>query len=110
MTTVIINKKYAEALSPLGRLEDVTNTALRRYAVSEVADKIADLQDRRARYEKKYGVNFAEFTRLVVEDNQFVARVEQEVEKMWEADLLEWEFSVRGVEDWSKTLHHILNE
>ncbi len=47
MTTVTIDDKYAAALSPLGRLEDVTNTALRRYAVSEVAEKIAALQSKR---------------------------------------------------------------
>lgn len=109
MTTVTINDKYVEALSPLGRLEEVTNIALRRYAVSEVAEKIADLQSRRTQYEKKYGVSFVEFTRLMAEDEQFVSRVEQ-IEKMWEADLIEWEFSERGAEDWSRTLHQILSE
>ena len=101
MTTVTVDDRYAAALSSLGRLEDVTNVALRRYAVSEVAEKIAALQSKRNQYEKKYGVSFAEFIRFTAEDEQFVARVEQEIEKMWEADLLEWEFSEKGVEDWS---------
>ncbi len=47
MTTVTIDDKYAAALSPLGRLEDVTHVALRRYAVSEIAENIAELQSKR---------------------------------------------------------------
>ena len=58
--------------------------------------------------EKKYGLEFSAFVKRTSEDEEFVKTVEANTSKTWEADLADWEFCHKGIEDWTKKLQDIL--
>jgi hypothetical protein len=108
MTTIAINEKYAEALSFFGNLDQAIDLALQRFAIEQITAKIAELRQRNAKYKAKYGLNYSDFARRVAQDETFVGQIETKTEKMWEADLADWEFCHKGIQDWTKKLENIL--
>jgi len=108
MTTVAINEKYAEALSFFGNLDQAIDLALQRFAIEQITTKIAELRQRDAKYQAKYDQNYSEFAQRVARDEAFVNQIEIKTEKMWEADLADWEFCNEGIKDWTKKLESIL--
>jgi len=46
-------------------------------------------------------MEYTEFSKRVAEDEEFVLYVEGEVEKMWEIDMADWEYSTKGIKDWT---------
>jgi hypothetical protein len=108
MTTVTIPDKYAEALRALGDVQVAVDLALQRYTIEQITAKIAALRQRAHDYEKKYGLDFTTFSQRVAQEEAFVREVEATVNPLWELDLADWEFCVKGVEDWTRTLQTIL--
>jgi hypothetical protein len=41
-------------------------------------------------------------------DETFISEIENQIDKRWEIDLAEWEFSDKGVQDWTEKLQAIL--
>ena len=107
MVTVPIKDEYFEILTALGDLQSGVDLALQRFALERITTKIAELREQDTAYQSKYGLDYPTFARRTVEDEEFLEHVEREVEKMWEADLSDWEFCFKGVEDWTRKLPHI---
>lgn len=108
MTTVAIDDKYAEVLTALGDLQRAIDLALQRYAIEQITAKIAELRQRDAEYQAKYGLDYPAFAERIAADETFVNQVEAKVGKMWEIDLADWEFCYKGSEDWIQKLQTIL--
>lgn len=108
MTTVTILDKYAKALSALGDVQLAVDLALQRYTVEQIAAKIASLRQRARAYETKYGVDYSTFILRIASDESFVRDIEAKVNPLWELDQADWEFCVKGIEDWTQTLQTIL--
>ena len=106
--TVAVPAKYREILSPLGDIQQLVNEALRRYALEQVADKIAELRAREEAWEEKYGCDYETFVEKVSTDEDFVKHIEQTINPTWEIDLAEWEFCHKGVKDWTQHLQALL--
>lgn len=108
MTTVTIPDKYAEALRALGDVQLAVDLALQRYTIEQITAKITSLRQRAREYESKYGVDYSTFTRRIAKDESFVRKIEATINPLWEQDHVDWEFCMKGIEDWTRTLQTIL--
>ncbi len=107
--TVEIKNNYAEILSVLGDdLQSAADMALQRYLIEVITGKIAELREKEAGFQTKYGCDYPTFSRCAAEDEDFVAEIEKNVSKLWEIDQAEWEFCNKGIDDWIKKLQSIL--
>jgi hypothetical protein len=108
MTTVTVHNKFTEILASFGDVQESVNAAVQRYTIEQVTTKITELRRKDEEYQKKYGMEYSAFVRRASEDEEFVKNTEANVSKIWEADLTDWEFCHKGVEDWTKKLQDIL--
>lgn len=108
MTTVTVHNKFTEILASFGDVQESVNLAVQRYAIEQITSRITELHRREEEFQKKYGLDYSAFAKRSSEDEEFVKTVETSVSKTWEADLAEWEFCHRGIEDWTKKLQDIL--
>ena len=108
MTTVTVQNKYAEILASFGDVQESVNTAVQRYTIEQITNKITELRRKEEEFQKKYGSEYSDFVTRTSKDEEFVKTVEANVGKTWEMDLADWEFSHKGIEDWTKKLQDIL--
>lgn len=108
MTTVTVQNKFAEILASFGDVQESVNAAVQRDTIEQVTNKITELHRKDEEFQKKYGLEYSTFIKRTSEDEEFVKTVEANVSRTWEADLLDWEFCHKGVEDWTKKLQDIL--
>lgn len=108
MVTVVIRDKYVEALGPFGDLQAAIDVALQRYTIEQITAKVAQLRQREALYQAKYGVDYATFAQRTTEDEAFIDHIETQVNKTWEIDVADWEFCHKGIADWTQKLQAIL--
>lgn len=108
MTTVTVSDKFTEILVSFGDLQDSVNAALQRYTIDQLTTKINELRHKDEDFQKKYGLEYSAFSKRTSDDEDFVKNVESNISKTWEADLADWEFCHKGIEDWTKKLQDIL--
>lgn len=108
MTIVTVSDKFTEILASFGDLQESVNAAVQRYTIEQITTKVNELRRRDEEFQKKYGMEYSAFAKRTGEDEDFVKNVEANVSKTWEADLADWEFCHKGVEDWTKKLQDIL--
>ncbi len=108
MTTVTVQNKFTEILASFGDLQESVNTAVQRYTIEQITNKINELRRKDEQYQKKYDLEYTAFAKRTAEDEGFVKNVESNISKTWEADLADWEFCHKGIEDWTKKLQDIL--
>jgi hypothetical protein len=108
MVTVPIKDKYVEILTAFGDLQATIDLALQRYTIEQITTKVAELRQKDAAYQTKYGLDYPTFARRIAEEETFVNQVEANVSKTWEFDLADWEFCYKGIEDWTQKLKTIL--
>ncbi|MBE0683002.1 MAG: hypothetical protein IH589_13910 [Anaerolineales bacterium] len=108
MTTVTVSDKFTEILVSFGDLQDSVNAALQRYTIDQLTTKINELRRKDEDFQKKYGLEYSAFSKRTSNDEDFVKNVESNISKTWEADLADWEFCHKGIEDWTKKLQDIL--
>jgi lipase chaperone LimK len=108
MTTVTVSDKFTEILASFGDLQESVNAAVQRYTIEQITTKINELRRKDETYQKKYGSDYSAFAKRTSEDEAFVENVEANISKTWEADLADWEFCHKGVEDWTRKLQDIL--
>src|SRR5215468_3723360 len=99
MTTVDIPEKYVEVLSALGDVQTAVDRALQRYTIDQITAKIAQLRHRDQGYQTKYGRDYPTLAQRIAHDEAFVNTIETTIDPLWEQDLADWEFCVKGVED-----------
>ncbi len=110
MVSVMVRDKYIETLNALGDVQSAVDEALERYTIEQIASKLHSLRARQAEYQAKYEMEYERFAMRVSQDEAFVQRIEAEGKRMWEADLLDWEFCVKGIQDWKQRLQSFLLE
>ncbi|GBF80805.1 hypothetical protein [Aphanothece sacrum] len=108
MITVSIKDEYAEILSNFGNLESAIDLALKRYTIEQITTKIAGLKQKNLNYQNKYKTDYFTFCQKIQQDETFINYIETKVEKLWEIDLSDWEFSYQGIIDWTVKLQTIL--
>lgn len=108
MTTVTVSSKLTEILASFGDLQESVNAAVQKYTIEQITNKIAELRRTDEEFQKKYEMDYAAFAKRTGEDEEFVNEIEDNISKTWEADLADWEFCRKGVEDWTKKLQDIL--
>lgn len=108
MTTVSIKDKYVEVLTTFGDLQAGIDQALQRYTIEQIAAKVAELQQKDAKYQTKYGMEYPAFVERMAKDGTLINQIEADGNKMWEIDLADWEFCYKGIEDWMQKLPTIL--
>ncbi len=108
MTTVTVQNKFTEILASFGDVQESVNTAVQRYTIEQITNKITELRHNDEEFQKKYGLDYSAFVKRTSEDEDFVKTLDVNLSKTWELDLADWEFCHKGVEDWSKKLEDIL--
>ena len=108
MTTITVQSKFVEILASFGDVQESVNAAVQRYTIEQISNKITELRHKDQEFQKKYGLEFFAFVKRTSEDEEFVKTVEANVSKTWEMDMADWEFSHKGIEDWTKKLQDIL--
>lgn len=108
MTTITVQSKFVEILASFGDVQESVNAAVQRYTIEQITNKITELRHKEEEFEKKYGLEYSAFVKRTSEDEEFVKTVEANTSKTWEADLADWEFCHKGIEDWTKKLQDIL--
>ncbi|PZV25183.1 MAG: hypothetical protein DCF12_16265 [Snowella sp.] len=108
MVNIAIKEDYAEILGSFGDLQSAINLAVQRYTIEKITTKIAELKQKNFDYEIKYHSDYPTFCQKIQHDEKFIAYLEDKVEKLWEIDLSDWEFSYRGITDWTEKLQTIL--
>ena len=108
MVTVSIKDEYADILNTFGDLHDSIELALKRYVTEKISSKIDELKKKDAMYTRKYGMDYIVFSENITDDESFVKQLEKDISKTWEIDMNDWEFSYKGIMDWTKKLQAIL--
>ena len=109
MASAVIKSNYSEVLHSFGKdLQSAVDTALQKYLIDLIISKIAEMRKRELLFEAKYKFDYTSFSHRITEDEDFAVYTENNVNKMWEIDLAEWEFCHKGIDDWTKKLHNIL--
>ena len=108
MVQIAVQEKYIQTLQVFGDLQHTVEKAIQRYAVEQITEKIAELQQRAKTYRTKYDMEYALFEQRIAEDTAFVERIENQITPMWELDLADWEFCEKGIDDWTRKLTMIL--
>jgi cob(I)alamin adenosyltransferase len=108
MINIAIKEDYAEILGSFGDLQSAINLAVQRYTIEKITTKIAELKQKNFDYEIKYHSDYPTFCQKIQQDEKFITYLEDKVEKLWEIDLSDWEFSYRGITDWTEKLQTIL--
>jgi hypothetical protein len=76
MVTVSIKDEYVEVLSALGDLQAAMDLAIQRYTIEQITAKVAELRQRNAQYQVKYGMDYLAFNQRVSEDEVFINHLE----------------------------------
>ena len=101
--SVMIKSSYAEILSSFNTdLQSAIDHALQRYLIDQVATRIAGLRNKDNAFQSKYGCDYNTFSLRISEDDQYVNHIENNINKLWETDLADWEFCYKGIGDWTK--------
>jgi len=109
MTIAVIKNSYTEILHSFGKdLQSAVDTALQKYLIDMVTSKIAELRKKELIFEAKYKYDYKTFSQRIAEDEEFAVYTENNINKMWESELAEWEFCHKGIDDWTKKLRNIL--
>jgi len=104
MVTVAIKEVYIDLLRNFGDISTEIDLALKRHAIEQITQKIAELRQRELSYQTKYGLTYTQFKQHLIEDEAFVIQIETHVNKLWELDLADWEFCYQGINDWTHQL------
>jgi hypothetical protein len=110
MISVVVRDKYLETLNALGDVQTAVDAALERYTIEQIITKLNSLRARQANYQTKYGMDYESFAERVQQDETFVQTLEANGKLLWEADLLDWEFCAKGIDDWKQRLQSFLPE
>lgn len=108
MVTVSIKNEYAEILSNFSNLEEAMELAIKRYTLEQITTKIAELKRKSAYYQNKYQIDYLTFCQKIERDEEFINAIENNIDKLWEIDLSDWEFCDQGIKDWTNKLQTIL--
>ena len=108
MLAIPVQEQYVTVLKAFGDIQTVIETAVRRYALEQITTKITELRQREQCYQAKYGLDYPTFAQRTAADDDFVKQIEATITKLWENDLVDWEFCYKGVQDWTHTLQTIL--
>ena len=107
MSSIAVRNIYLEALRPFGDVLEEIEAAVRRHTIERIGDKIASLRAEDRQWEQKYACAYQVFREKVSTDPDFVERLHRE-KPTWEIDAAHWEFSHRGVQEWTQELQRIL--
>jgi hypothetical protein len=108
MFTVEIKNQYVDVLNIFGDLQTAVDLALQRYTIEQITGRLAELRQRQAMYQAKYGCGYDAFSERISSDETFVSDVETRISATWELDLADWEFCHRGIEEWTQRLQTLL--
>ena len=76
---------------------------MQNLTAEQIRFKIVELNQRDTAYAQKYGMSYESFMQNLSAID-FVEKVEAEITKIWEIDLINWEFCHEGVQDWVRAL------
>lgn len=106
--TITVQDKYIQILEPLGDIQQAVEAALRRYSLEQISAKIEEMRRRDQAFQAKYSCTYTTFVRQTANIPEYVDRIEQTIDKLWENDLAEWEFCYNGTQEWLQHLCDIL--
>lgn len=104
---LVVENRLVQVLGYFGEPMKVLEEAINRFAAEHCREKIAGIRDNLTKFERKYGLPLDRFQNKIETEEGFAEYVEKDIEKMWESDLMEWEFETEELERWERILEHI---
>lgn len=105
-STIKIRKDYAEVLSQFGNIQDVSSSFLEDSILSHIHDKIEEYEKETKVFEIRYAMSYDDFLSNSGKDKEFVDALNK-THPTWEADIIEWEFNYKELEEWKQRLKNI---
>jgi len=103
-----VQENLVELLRPLGSLETIVATALRRYAVDRCLEKIEQAERRIVLYEQRYACDYESFNQRICTDSTFLDEINR-THPTWEADATEWIYRIEEAQEWRERSEKILH-
>lgn len=104
---LVIEDRLVEVLGYFGEPMKVLEEAVTRFAAEHCRERIAEIKDSISELERKYGLLLDRFQNKIETEEGFAEYVEGHIEKMWESDLMEWEFQTKELARWERILERI---
>jgi hypothetical protein len=109
MKTVEIDDNYIKLLEPFNDLQGTVNLAVKKFIIENLTQKIIELSNQNKFFKEKYDSEYVEFCNKVSSDENYLDYIENKRGILnWELDLTDWEFCIKGIEDWKQKLQNIL--
>ncbi len=109
MSEITINTEYLETLKAFGSLDKLIDEAIEEYLITKVVERIKMIRKRMSKYEERYNLKYADFKENMQIDQVFYERMDK-ANPLWEQDILEWEYWVEELKDWTTKLECILTK
>lgn len=106
MATLTIETKYVDVLQALGNLEESLQEAIRRYAITQIAERVGNLQREILTFQTKYQLPYEQFYARITTDEAFVVQLRNNY-PTWERDFNAWEFYIEELAEWLGRLESI---
>ena len=106
MAVLTLDTKYIDILQALGNLEETLEEAIRRYAITQIGERVGQLQHEILAFQTKYELPYEQFYAHVTTDDHFVTQL-REAHPTWERDFNAWEYYVEELAEWLGRLESI---
>ncbi len=85
-------------------IQSAVDLALQRYLIEQMTGRITGLKKKDSDFQSKYGCDYHTFCMRISGDDKYFDYIENNINKLWETDLADWEFCNKGIDDWTKQL------
>ncbi len=109
MSEITVNTEYLETLKIFGSVDKLIEEAVEEYLIAKVVERIKMSRQKVSKYEEQYNLKYADF-RENMQTNQVFYEMIDKSNPLWEQDILEWEYWVEELKDWTTKLERILTK
>jgi rhamnose utilization protein RhaD (predicted bifunctional aldolase and dehydrogenase) len=100
MSTIAIKESYVDTLRLFGEVDELLDEAVEQYLIDRVVERIKRAKGEAQAFEKLYGMDYAAFAERVQLDADYY----NQVNPLWEQDMLAWEYWDAEAREWTEKL------
>jgi len=109
MSEITVNIEYLETLKIFGNVDKLIDEAVEAYLIAKVVERIKMIHQKVNKYEEQYNLKYPDFRENMQTNQDFYEKIDK-TNPLWEQDVLEWEYWVEELKDWTTKLECILTK
>jgi len=90
-----------EPLKIFGSIDKLIDEAIEEYLIAKVVERIRMIRQQVSKYKEQYKLEYTDFKKNMQTNQAFYERLDT-ANPLWEQDILEWEYWVEELKDWTK--------